>query len=87
MQYLGIDVHSAASVWCLLDETGEQVATGRTDTTFPALRDLATELRAVPEPQVYLQGFHHRRSRLARGGNSGDGPAYDSGTCLGVETL
>jgi transposase len=45
VQYLGIDVHSAASVWCLLDESGEQVATGRTDTTFPTLRDLATDLR------------------------------------------
>ena len=28
MKYLGIDVHSKASVWCLLDESGSRV--GRT---------------------------------------------------------
>ena len=33
----------------LLDHSGEQVATGRSDTTFPALRDLATELRGRDE--------------------------------------
>jgi transposase len=62
VKYLGIDVHSAASVWCLLDEDGEPVATGRSDTTFPALRDLASELAADDElvvgqevgSQVYL---------------------------------
>ena len=62
MNYLGIDVHSAASVWCLLDESGEQVERGRTPTTYPALRELAsrlgddTELLAGHEvgSQVYL---------------------------------
>jgi len=49
VQYLGIDVHSAASVWCLLDDCGQQVATGRSDTTFPALRNLACELAADDE--------------------------------------
>jgi len=49
VKYLGIDVHSAASVWCLLDQDGEQVATGRSDTTFPALRDLASELASDDE--------------------------------------
>ena len=44
MNYLGIDVHSAASVWCLLDQSGEQVERGRTPTTYPALRELASRL-------------------------------------------
>jgi transposase len=45
VNYLGIDVHSAASIWCLLDPEGETVATGRSETTFPALRELASGLR------------------------------------------
>lgn len=49
MHYLGIDVHSAASIWCLLDQTGEQLATGSTNTTFDALSGLATDLRARDE--------------------------------------
>jgi transposase len=44
MQYLGIDVHSQASVWCLLGEDGEVRARGRVETTVPALGRLATEL-------------------------------------------
>jgi transposase len=44
VQYLGIDVHSSASVWCLLDENGNRVARGRAATTYPALSTLAFEL-------------------------------------------
>jgi transposase len=45
VHYLGIDVHSSASVWCLLDEQGEQLATGRCETSFHSLSQLATSLR------------------------------------------
>ncbi len=44
MNYLGIDVHSSASVWCLLDQSGAQQATGRCETTIPALSELARSL-------------------------------------------
>lgn len=44
MEYLGIDVHTKASVWCLLGEEGEIRARGRVETTVPALGELATEL-------------------------------------------
>lgn len=37
-------VHSSASVWCLLDQSGEQLERGRTPTTHPALRELASRL-------------------------------------------
>jgi len=46
MQYLGIDVHSKASVWCLLDTNGEISARGRTPTTHEHLFALACELSA-----------------------------------------
>lgn len=46
MRYLGIDVHSSASVWCLLDEHGEQAARGRIETSYDTLKALATELGA-----------------------------------------
>lgn len=44
MQYLGIDVHSSASVWCLLDNDGQLVERGRVATTRPALMALAEKL-------------------------------------------
>jgi transposase len=44
MQYLGIDVHGQASVWCLLDEDGEIRARGKVETTVPALGELVSEL-------------------------------------------
>ena len=44
MQYLGIDGHSQASVWCLLDEDGEIRARGKVETTVPALGALVAEL-------------------------------------------
>ncbi len=44
MHYLGIDVHSIASVWCLLDEKGEIRARGKVETTVPALGELVAEL-------------------------------------------
>ena len=69
VNYLGIDVHSTASIWCLLDSQGETVATGRSETTFPALSELASELRERDDllagqevgSQCYLvsDAFHH----------------------------
>ena len=44
MEYLGIDVHSKASVWCLLGEDGEVRARGRAETTVPALGELVAKL-------------------------------------------
>jgi transposase len=46
VKYLGIDVHSSASVWCLLDERGEQVARGKIDTTYANLEALAKKISA-----------------------------------------
>lgn len=40
MRYLGLDVHAAATVWCLLDESGKVVERGKTPTTAPALTAL-----------------------------------------------
>lgn len=62
MHYLGVDVHSASCVWCLLDEQGESVATGKTQTSFTALCELGAELKKKGElvagqevgTQVYL---------------------------------
>jgi transposase len=62
VKYLGIDVHSSASVWCLLDQAGEQIDRGRTPTTYPALHELAARLSEGDEllaghevgGQVYL---------------------------------
>jgi transposase len=51
VRYLGIDVHSSASVWCLLDERGEQVARGRIETNCNRLKALAIELSA-DEPLI-----------------------------------
>lgn len=51
MRYLGIDVHSSASVWCLLDENGGQAARGRIETSYDRLKALATELGA-DEPLI-----------------------------------
>jgi transposase len=44
MQYLGIDVHSRASVWCLVGADGEIRARGEVETTVPALDELVREL-------------------------------------------
>ena len=44
MRYLGIDVHSKATVWCLLDQTGEVIHRGKVPTTRLALRGLVAEL-------------------------------------------
>jgi len=40
MFYLGLDVHVSATVWCLLDETGDTVDRGKTPTTAPSLTEL-----------------------------------------------
>jgi len=49
MRYLGIDVHSAASVWCLLDPEGQQVEEGKVATTAPALQSLVQRLAGGEE--------------------------------------
>ena len=49
MRYLGMDVHTASTVWCLLDANGDIVGEGRTRTTAPALMTLAQELAPTNE--------------------------------------
>ena len=44
MRYLGLDVHCGATVWCLLDDTGEVVERGKVATTAPALTALVKRL-------------------------------------------
>ena len=44
MKYLGIDVHVAATVWCLLDDRGEIVDQGKTPTTQEHLTALIAEI-------------------------------------------
>jgi transposase len=49
MRYLGLDVHIKATVWHLLDATGQTVETGKTPTTFPKLRELVLRLSKSEE--------------------------------------
>ncbi len=49
MRYLGIDVHSNTSTWCLLDEAGEVLERGRVGTTIPVLQRLC-EAQLEEEP-------------------------------------
>ena len=49
MRYLGIDVHSKATVWCLLDEAGETVGQGRVETTVEGLVGLVRGLGDADE--------------------------------------
>ncbi len=44
MRYVGIDVHSKASVWSLLDQDGVQLGEGKVPTTVPALARLMSKL-------------------------------------------
>lgn len=44
MLHLGLDVHSGATVWCLLDGSGEVVERGKVPTTEPALTKLVKRL-------------------------------------------
>ncbi len=44
MRYLGLDVHGAATVYCLLDGAGAIVERGSVTTTFTALTELARRL-------------------------------------------
>lgn len=46
MRYLGIDVHSQTSVWCLLDPAGEVLAEGKTRTSAADLQKLASRLKS-----------------------------------------
>ena len=52
MRYLGIDVHSQTSVWCLLDEQGEVCGRGRVETTVAGLESLVTELSVSDKLRV-----------------------------------
>ena len=54
MKYLGIDVHADATVWCLLDEAGTQLGTGRTKTSSLALCELATSVASLPVHTPYV---------------------------------
>lgn len=49
MRYLGLDVHSKATVWCLLDEQGEVVERGKVAPTSPALKALVKRLSECEE--------------------------------------
>lgn len=44
MRYLGLDVHSGATVWCLLDETGDVIERGKVPTTAAELTALVNRL-------------------------------------------
>ena len=46
---LGLDVHSGATVWCLLDEAGETAGRGKVATTAPALTALVKRLSTEDE--------------------------------------
>jgi len=49
VRYLGLDVHSGATVWCLLDEAGETAGRGKVATTAPALTALVKRLSTEDE--------------------------------------
>ena len=44
MKYIGMDVHTKATVWCCLDETGKVIARGKVPTTAPEVTQLVTEV-------------------------------------------
>lgn len=44
MRYLGLDVHSKATVFCLLDASGQVVERGKVDTSGPTLIHLVTRM-------------------------------------------
>jgi transposase len=46
MRYLGLDVHSKATVWCLFGDSGRVVERGNVPTTAPELTTLVKRLRA-----------------------------------------
>ena len=43
-KYLGIDVHTNSSTWCLIGENGEVLDEGKVPTTVPDLQELVKEL-------------------------------------------
>lgn len=49
MRYLGLDVHSSATVHCVLDAQGSVVERGSVSTTATELRELSRRLSAVDE--------------------------------------
>ncbi|MGH8896653.1 MAG: IS110 family transposase [Egibacteraceae bacterium] len=49
MRYLGMDVHAASTVWCLVDAHGEVVNEGRASTTVAGLTTLLRELGPADE--------------------------------------
>ena len=44
MRYLGLDVHSEASVYCLVDAGGNELERGKVSTTAPAVQQLVQRL-------------------------------------------
>jgi transposase len=54
MRYLGLDVHSAATVWCLLDAAGKKLGQGKVPTTGPSLFELV--MRHSSEEHELLVG-------------------------------
>ena len=49
MHYLGLDVHTKSTTWCLLDAAGERTGHGKAETTAPALTALVQNLSSVDE--------------------------------------
>jgi len=49
MKYLGMDVHSKSTVWCMLDASGEVIREGVVETTEPGLAALVKELASEDE--------------------------------------
>jgi hypothetical protein len=49
MRYLGMDVHSRSTAWCLLDARGETVREGKVETSAAHLAALARELSLEEE--------------------------------------
>jgi transposase len=49
VKYLGMDVHSKSTVWCLLDAGGEVIRKGAVETTEPGLAALVKELASEEE--------------------------------------
>jgi transposase len=52
MRYLGLDVHSTTTSWCLLDAAGEQLGYGKVATTLPALQALVANVTEADDVTV-----------------------------------
>jgi len=49
MRYLGMDVHMGSSVWCLLNDRGEETGRGKVATTADSIRGLVESLSGEDE--------------------------------------